>query len=390
MRITFVVPVYGHKPIGGVAVTYRYANAMASRGHDVSVVHGAFMQPRQYARRLRYGRDLKIAARGAADLASGPPKNGGARGPAFFKMLPQVNLVYAVTLSPRHVPDADAVVSTSWRTAEAVARYPHAKGLHFQLIQHYETWDGPKRRVDRTWALPSQRIVISKWLASIADGLGVADGTVLIPYGMDLSEMAPGAPLEGRPQRVAMMWSPAREKGAKVGLAALTLARRRLPRLEAALFGVRPRPRSLPSWVDYFHDPDRRTLSTELYSKSSIFLCPSWSEGFGLPGAEAMACGCALVTTDNGGVADYATGHITALICPVGDSRALADALCQLCEDEDLRYRMARAGRDKAQSLEWEPSFDKFEHYLEAGAGGGVRASEPSTHQAGTQAREAV
>ena len=32
----------------------------------------------------------------------------------------------------------------------------------------------------------------------------------------------------------------------------------------------------------------------------------SYYEGWGLPGTEAMACGCALVSTRNGGVDSYA------------------------------------------------------------------------------------
>ena len=62
-----------------------------------------------------------------------------------------------------------------------------------------------------------------------------------------------------------------------------------------------------------------RQLVDEIYNTSRVFLCTSWVEGFGLTNVEAMACGAALVTTDNGGSRDYALHGETALVAPCGD-----------------------------------------------------------------------
>jgi glycosyltransferase involved in cell wall biosynthesis len=59
---------------------------------------------------------------------------------------------------------------------------------------------------------------------------------------------------------------------------------------------------------------------------------------------EAMACGVALVTYDNGGCRDYARDGETALVVPRRDVQALAAALARLATDEALRARLAAAG----------------------------------------------
>ncbi|MCL4319149.1 MAG: glycosyl transferase family 1, partial [Firmicutes bacterium] len=40
MKITFVLPGYPYKPVGGFRIVYLYANYFAQQGHQVSVVHG--------------------------------------------------------------------------------------------------------------------------------------------------------------------------------------------------------------------------------------------------------------------------------------------------------------------------------------------------------------
>ena len=77
-----------------------------------------------------------------------------------------------------------------------------------------------------------------------------------------------------------------------------------VPNLEATHFGQeRQRPKKLPSWIEY-HGRVSETELVKLYNAASVYVCSSAAEGFALPPAESMACGCAVATTDCGGNRD--------------------------------------------------------------------------------------
>lgn len=362
MRITFVLPCFSTKPMGGVRVVYAYADGLARRGHDVAIVHAAFLEPRQYLGRLRPSREAKVFARGLVDSVRHRPA-----GPAWQVLDPGVRLSYVPTLSASNVPDSDVVVATAWRTAESVARYPAAKGRKHYLIQHYEVWDGTSSRVNATWRSPMHKIVIADWLHRKAQAFGVgSEEIVRLPGpGIDLAPFGRVTATVDRPDRVAMLWSSAPVKGGADGLAALEAAREQVPDLQAVLFGVRARPAGLPAWIEYLQNPPLDRLAGHVYGGSSIYLCPSWSEGWHLPPAEAMASGCALVSTDIQGVSDYAISGLTAVLAPVRDVAGMAAGIVRLCRDPEERVQMALAGRELISTFTVERSLDVLELSLQ-------------------------
>jgi glycosyltransferase involved in cell wall biosynthesis len=82
---------------------------------------------------------------------------------------------------------------------------------------------------------------------------------------------------------------------------------------------------------------------------------------------EAMACGAALVTFDNGGCRDYALDGETALVAPRRDVAALTEALERMVSDAALRERLARQGQGFVTSrFDWEGAVEKLERILAA------------------------
>ena len=94
--------------------------------------------------------------------------------------------------------------------------------------------------------------------------------------------------------------------------------------------------------------------------RARVFFFPSEYEGFGLALAEAMACGCAPVTTPTGLGADLRDGE-EALVCPFGDAPAMRAAVVRLLDDDALRARFAAAGQARARALRWEESVRRLE-----------------------------
>ena len=90
---------------------------------------------------------------------------------------------------------------------------------------------------------------------------------------------------------------------------------------------------------------------TDFYKRCDAFALPSMDDGFGMALVEAMAHGCACVTTTNTGASELLTHGKDALVVKPGDEDALADSLLRLYESEELRQALALAGRITAESI---------------------------------------
>ncbi|MEA2157614.1 MAG: hypothetical protein QOE11_3754 [Solirubrobacteraceae bacterium] len=102
--------------------------------------------------------------------------------------------------------------------------------------------------------------------------------------------------------------------------------------------------------VSFRIDPSDETLA-ELYRTAVATVYPSQAEGFGLPVAEAMASGCAVVSSDLACVREFAGD--AAVYVPAGDAGALARALARVVDDEQERRRLQDDGAARAARLTW-------------------------------------
>jgi glycosyltransferase involved in cell wall biosynthesis len=76
---------------------------------------------------------------------------------------------------------------------------------------------------------------------------------------------------------------------------------------------------------------------------------PSYREGLPKSLIEAAAVGRAIVATDVPGCREVVTHFINGLLVPPRDSKALAEALLVLINDHELRSKMCRENRSKAE-----------------------------------------
>ena len=328
---------------GGVRAILTYADRLAARGHDVTLVvpaHGAL--------RARW-----LNARG--------------RGPDWVRAFrPRVRWVRRWRADA--LPDGDAVIATAWQSASVVAAAPARCGAKFYFVQHYESlYHGDPAAVDATYRLPLEPIVISTWLRDVLRERFGREAEVLVtPVDRALFHRVPVSVTTSRP-RVLMLHHEYAWKGVADGLAAVARVRPGVPGLRLVGFGVKAPRTALP--YDEFHANPPQDALARLYSGCDIYLCPSWDEGLGMPPMEAMACGAALVTYDNGGCRDYAVDGETALVAPRRDVDALAAALGRLLGDTALRHRLAAAGcAHVTTAFGWDRAVERLEARLAASA----------------------
>jgi len=88
-----------------------------------------------------------------------------------------------------------------------------------------------------------------------------------------------------------------------------------------------------------------------LYRGAIALVLPSIEEGFGLPAAEAMACGTAVITSNAASLREIA-GE-AALHVDAHDAGAFAEAMLRVARDARLRATLAARGAERARAFTW-------------------------------------
>jgi glycosyltransferase involved in cell wall biosynthesis len=89
-----------------------------------------------------------------------------------------------------------------------------------------------------------------------------------------------------------------------------------------------------------------------LYENAACFVLPSLYEGFGLPLLEAMALGCAALSSNRASLPEV--GGDAAVYFNPEDTEEMEDALARVLLDADLRGRLAQQGMRWARRFRWQ------------------------------------
>lgn len=342
MRINFLLPDFGYKPVGGFKVVYIYANAFAEYGHDVRIIYPAGCK-----------RGLYNIPGWIRTILGKKQKS------EWYEIDRRISRIHTIGLHERFIPDADVTIATAYETSLFLNRYSERKGKKYYFIQGYEIWAASEKKVIESWKFLMSKIVISRYLLDIGKKNGIEDIT-FIPNGIDLKKYRVYTDCNKRENCVAMIYSEGEIKGSVYGINAIKKLKDVLPEVRILLFGRNKRPHDLPQWIEYYVNPEQDFIVKEIYNRARVFICSSICEGWGLPVMEAMACGAAVVTTDCGGVRDFAFPNETALICPVKDSDSLYQETYRLLADSQLREQLVKNALETVKKYDWDESALKF------------------------------
>ena len=138
-------------------------------------------------------------------------------------------------------------------------------------------------------------------------------------------------------------------------LAAWSGLRRTRPGLSLVLAGVGPG-RALPEGVKAPGFVPNAELPA-LVAGARLLVLPSFSEGFGLPVAEAMAAGTPVACSDLPALREVA-GDAASYFDP-HDVTSIARAMAELLGDEGRRDLLRRKGKERAAALTWEAAAER-------------------------------
>ena len=357
MRIVF--PLLTMNSSGGMRVTIQYANGLAQRGHHVTII---LPQDALFAN-VSLNENVQCLRLNRHEVRQ------------KWEYLP---LVYSLG---RAVPPCDVIIVNSWQALypALIARMRFRCRLVLLVQNHPVLGDG--RSLDRS-AFLKWRVGLGMKLAYQAPIDHVAVSTLvanslledygkkahLAPNGVDIHTFYPDKPLElsdPNSRWVLVLGRTMPAKGYLDAVEAIRIARRQEPRLKMLLVSKEVLP--LPDDVPYRQvAPKNDQELRAYYSTADVFFFSSLFEGFGLPPLEAMACGVPVVTTDCGGVRDFALHEKNCLIVPIQDPQVAAEAITRLLTDVPLRQQLISQGIETAKRFRLETAIESFSQIIES------------------------
>lgn len=106
---------------------------------------------------------------------------------------------------------------------------------------------------------------------------------------------------------------------------------------------------------------ENESLIALAYNALDIFVMPSLVESFGQTAAESISCGVPVVAFSVGGIPEIVRDGETGILAPVGDVRALKEALEKMLNDKSLRENFGRRGVEVArQEFSFQKNADSY------------------------------
>lgn len=352
MKITFIIPTI--ELYGGIIVVFEYANFLQSRGHDVSVVYPLI----PVSRKTKWY-DLKEHA----DKALKMYRNLKMKNKIWYFNL-NAQLMRVPTLDRKYIPDSDVVIATWWPTAFYVDKYDNKKGEKFYFFQDVPDMHGPTLMLRKTCNLGLHIITISSYLKDIIEKSFDAKVDAVILNGINLKKYYPEhVDRTDDKIRILMPYRHERWKGVDDGINAFKIVEHECKNVRLIMYGS-TKPKGIECDNIEFHFKPTNDELRWLYNKCDVFLFPSTLEGFGLPPMEAMACKSAVVTTNVGGVPDFAIDGKTAFVIEPGNIEKMAQRIIELVNDQGKRDKIAENGYNYIKQFTWDKATDEMEKII--------------------------
>ena len=129
--------------------------------------------------------------------------------------------------------------------------------------------------------------------------------------------------------------------------------------------GLREQVKGIEEYIEFIGPQSQQGLSN-LFSKATSVIVPSYYESFGMVAAEAQACGTPVIASGVGGLKDVVSHGKTGLQVKPKDPSQLATAMKTILKDNLLAKRLGREAGERAKRIfNWSSIAKEIDHTYE-------------------------
>ncbi len=230
-------------------------------------------------------------------------------------------------------------------------------------------------------------IVLSKSWYRFYTRLIDADRLELVPNGIDLRVKS--SPEKSETPRIVFLGEVGRRKGIYDLIDAARILKEKGMNIEYDIIGPGEIDRAKKAAVKAnlknefnFHGPMAGEQKLRVLSRGWIMSLPSYAEGMPLAVLEAMAAGCAIVSSSVGGIPDVIDHGKHGYLFNPGDVKELANNLSRLVDHPTLLHQFQKASLERVRAFDLETCADLIDRlYQGIGKSSNVRVESTSNNK---------
>ncbi len=337
-KISFLLPNSGIG--GGVRSTMRLGNGLIKRGHQV---------------RIFYRNDKKVDAVTKLKSLYLNKKYKLVDWLSYF----EGEKIEYNKLKPDFFDNNEIVVSMCAQTTIDLSEIPNnnvIKMMHCRGAE-YENWE----KMLEAWKIDIPKIVGCSRLAKMMKQETGYDVIGIVPNGVNTDEYYPSVEESFRTGvGSGYRWRPTKDPHSIIRI--MNIIGKELEDTPKYLYGSGKKPKGIGN--TYYKRFPTVEEGRNLYSKSKVWFLTSFEEGFGNPILEAMACGCAVISTDCGGPSDIISHGNNGFLVDIGNTGAIVYYIKKLLVDNELREEISKNAIETAKYYSWEHAINCFEEKI--------------------------
>jgi glycosyltransferase involved in cell wall biosynthesis len=385
LTVTHNYPRFAGDPAGAFAE--RLAEGVAARGHEVQVVapHAPGLRTREQAGGVTLHR-FRYAPEGLERVAyTGGLHQGTLRSPLAALSFPGFLLAFEIAVRQAarafrpHVVHAHWWFPGGWFTSHT--GLPYLLTCHGSDVRLLERGAPVRSTARRVMERAARVTTVSRFLAQDIRRLlpALKVEPVVTPMPLDVMRFQSGEQQpKAVPPRILYAGNLLPSKGVDLLLEAAGTLKGRGVQYELKILGEGPAQQALRSQAERLGIGNQIIWSSfvpqermpQEYGASTVTVLPTRgrAEGLGLTLAEALLAGSAVIGTRAGGIPEVVHHEVTGLLA-AEDPIDLANQLERLLDDQPLRSRLTRSGKDHVlQTYSPEPAIDRFLQLYHAAA----------------------